>query len=378
MVVHSLSAPETISLPASDPLVHGLLIVAFLVHAVFMNLVVGGTLVTVMTDAMGIATGRVHYRQLATTMSHWLPGFLGIAVVLGVMPLILVQVLYGPLFAPTVSLLGDLWIMAFTAAMVGYAGLYGYGHWRRSLEQRPGFQLTLGTSIAAMFLGVAFVFVTASVLMLHPDQWVNIQSQGFSSVLELPSLLPRYGHLVLAAVAGMGIFLVCYGLFLSASGQGLSDDEPKNRYATWVTRYGVAWMLSGTLPQIVMGPWLLLTLPAFVRADLISGQSLGSFAFFLALTAALFSLVLLNAALMVPQARGLAIGGMLSLVATVCLMVVVRHAVRVSWLSRQYEAAALTTQDQWDVFYIVGTMLLLGLGFTIFLVRAYKKTRAFN
>ena len=75
MVVHSLSAPETISLPASDPLVHGLLIVGFFVHAVFMNLVVGGTLVTVMTDAMGIATGRAHYRQLATTMSHWLPGF---------------------------------------------------------------------------------------------------------------------------------------------------------------------------------------------------------------------------------------------------------------------------------------------------------------
>ncbi len=375
MALHSISIPESISLPESDPMVHGLLILAFLVHAIFMNLVVGGTLVTIMTDAIGIVSGRMHYRQLATTLANWLPGFLGVAVVLGVMPLVLVQVLYGPLFAPAVNILGDLWIMAFIAAMLGYGGLYGYTHWRASLIYRPGIQLALGTVIAAMFLGVAFVFVTASVLMLHSEQWANIQQGGFLSVLSLPTLLPRYGHLVLAAVAGMGIFLVCYGLYLTWSGQASIGDEPKERYATWVTRYGVAWMLTGTLPQIVMGPWLLLALPDFVRADLISGQSLGSFAFFVALSAALLSLVLLNAALMVPDVKGLAIGGMLSLVVTVCLMVVVRHAVRVSWLSQQYDTAALSTQGQWNVFFMVSTALLLGLGLTVILVRAYKKTR---
>lgn len=375
MVIHSLSTPQSLSLPESDPLVHGLLILAFLVHAIFMNLVVGGTLVTIMTDAIGIASSRAHYQQLATTLAKWLPGFLGVAVVLGVMPLVLVQVLYGPLFAPTVNILGDLWIIAFAAAMLGYGGLYGYSHWRVFLLHRPGIQLALGTVMSAMFLGVAFMFVTASVLMLHPEQWANIQQGGFSSVLRLPSLLPRYGHLVLAAVAGMGIFLVCYGLFLTWSGQASIGDEPTERYATWVTRYGVAWMLTGTLPQIVMGPWLLLSLPDVVRADLISGQSLGSFAFFVALSAALLSLVLLNAALMVPDVKGLAIGGTVSLVVTVCLMVVVRHTVRVSWLSQQYDTAALTTQGQWDVFFMVSTVLLLGFGLTVMLVRAYRKTR---
>ena len=271
------------------------------------------------------------------------------------MPLVLVQVLYGPLFAPTVNILGDLWIMAFIAAMLGYGGLYGYTHWRASLMHRPGIQLALGIVIAAMFLGVVFVFVTASVLMLHSEQWANIEQGGFLSVLSLPTLLPRYGHLVLATVAGTGIFLVCYGLYLTWSGQASIGDEPKERYATWVTRYGVAWMLTGTLPQIVMGPWLLLALPDFVRADLISGQSLGSFAFFVALSAALLSLVLLNAALMVPDVKGLAIGGMLSLVVTVCLMVVVRHAVRVSWLAQHYDTAALSTQGQWNVFFMVST-----------------------
>ncbi|MDT7042375.1 hypothetical protein [Candidatus Nitronereus thalassa] len=373
MAFGSLPATPSLTLPESDPLVHGFVILAFFVHAIFMNLVVGGTFVMVITEAIGVVTARGDYRQLASTLANWLPGFLGVAVVLGVMPLVFVQVLYGPLFAPTVSILGDHWIVAFLAAMVGYAGLYGYSHWRGFLEQRPSLQLALGVGISVMFLGVALVFVSASVLMLHPEQWENVRSQGFSAVLSLPSLLPRYGHLMLAAMAGMGIFLVCYGLFLSPSGQAFRDEDPKDRYATWVRQYGVAWTLTGAIPQIVVGPWLLLSLPSFVRGDLVSGQSFGSLAFFLALTAALLSLVLLNAALMVPQARGLAIGGMLSLVVTMCLMMIVRHAVRVTWLSQQYETAALGAKDQWTVFFIVAIMMLLGVGLTIIMVKAYQK-----
>jgi hypothetical protein len=373
MVVHALPAPQSLSLPESDPLVHGLLILVFSVHALFMNLVVGGTLITVFTDAIGIVTARTAYRQLATTLANWLPGLLSVALVLGIMPLVLVQVLYGPVFMPAANLLGEVWVLAAVAVMVGYGGLYGYKHWRGSLSDRPFIHLALGLLSSMMFLAVAFVFVMVSVLLLNSDRWVEISQVGLWAVVNLPSVIPRYGHLVLATVAGMGIFLVCYGLFLSQSGQASTDEDPKERYATWVTRYGVAWTLTGAIPQIVIGPWLLLSLPAFVRGDLVSGQSFGSLAFFLALTAALLSLVLLNAALMAPQARGFALGGMLSLVVTMCLMMVVRHAVRVTWLSQQYETAALGNQDQWTVLFMVATMMLVGVGLTLMMVRAYQK-----
>jgi len=59
-------------------------------------------------------------------------------------------------------------------------------------------------------------------------------------------------------------------------------------------------------------------------------------------------------------------------------MVVVRHAVRVSWLSQHDDAAMLATQDQWTVMFIVGAMLLLGLAITVFIVRAYRTTRIVN
>ena len=372
----SISTPPSLALPESDPIIHGLLILAFLVHVLFMNLVLGGTLITLMTDAIGMVTGRAYYRKLAITLANWLPGFLGVAVVLGVLPLVLVQILYGSVFATAASLLKEVWIVAVVALVLGYGGVYGYKHWRESLAYR--LHLALGVLSGLMFLGVALAFVMVSVLMLHPDQWADIGHASLWSVLTLPSLIPRFGHLVLAAVAGTGMFLVCYGLFLTSGGQALTDDEPKERYAIWVTRYGVAWTLAGTLPQFVIGPWLFLSLPAVVRVDLVSGQSFGSLAFFVGLTAALLSLVLLNAALMAPHVRGLAIGGTLSLVVTVCLMVVVRHAVRVSWLSQHDDAAMLATQDQWTVMFMVGTMLLLGLAITVFIVRAYRKTWIVN
>ena len=103
---------------------------------------------------------------------------------------------------------------------------------------------------------------------------------------------------------------MCYGLYLG-SGSRRPDspgDEPAEDDATWVIKYGVAWALAGTLPQIVVGPWLMLSLPDGVRAELISGQSLGSLAFFVGLTVGLFSLVFLNAALMIPHVRGMAVG----------------------------------------------------------------------
>ncbi len=366
----------SLSLPESDPIIHGLLILAFLVHVLFMNLVLGGTLITVMTDAIGIVTASANYRQLATTLVNWLPGFLGVAVVVGVLPLVLVQILYGSVFSTAASLLGVVWIVAVVALVLGAGGVYGYKQWSGSLAHRPGLRLAVGALSGIMFLGVAFVFVMVSVLMLHPDQWADMKHASLWSVLTLPSLIPRFGHLVLAAVAGMGMFLVCYGLFLSSDGQASINDKPKEPYATWVTRYGVAWTLAGTLPQIVVGPLLFLSLPAVVRVDLVSGQSFGSLAFFVGLTVALLSLVLLNAALMAPHIRGLAIGGTLSLAVTVCLMVVVRHAVRVSWLSQHDAAAMLATQDQWTVMFMVGAMLLLGLVITVFIVRAYRKTCA--
>ena len=363
---------DPLALPGPEPILHGFLLIGFFLHALFMNLVLGGTPIMVVTDWLGHGTGRERYRRLGTALANMLPSFLVVAVVLGVASLLFVQAAYGPVLYPAMLLVGNMWIAVLGAVILGYYGLYAYKYWRVWLGGRPGLQLALGSVNVVLFCGVAWIFVMVGILMLNPEHWQDIHVSGLRGMLSLPSLFPRYGHMILAAVAGMGIFLMCYGLYLG-SGSRRPDspgDEPTEDDATWVTKYGVAWALAGTLPQIVVGPWLMLSLPDGVRAELISGQSLGSLAFFVGLTVGLLSLVFLNAALMIPHVRGMALAGIVSVLVTVCLMVVVRDAVRQSWLAKHSVATQLS--PDWGAMAMGGVVFVMGLGLIGYVVHAYR------
>ena len=353
-------------------ILHGFLLFGFLLHALFMNLVIGGTPIMVATDWLGYGTGRERYRRLGAALADMLPSFLVFAVVLGVASLLFVQAAYGPVFYPAMLLVGTMWIAVLGAVILGYVGLSAYKYWRVWLGGRPGLQLALGSVNVVLFWGVAWIFVMAGILMLDPEHWKEIQVSGLRGMISLPSLFPRYGHMILAAVAGMGIFLMCYGLYLGSGfrRQDSPGDGPTEDDAIWVTKYGVAWALAGTLPQIVVGPWLLLSLPDEVRAELISGRSLGSLAFFVGLTFGLLSLVLLNASLMIPHVRGMALAGIVSLLATVCLMVVVRDAVRQSWLAKH--SASMQLNPDWGAMAMGGVVLVMGLGLIGYVVHACR------
>ena len=216
--------------------------------------------------------------------------------------------------------------------------------------------------------------------MLNPEQWERIQSEGFGQAVMLPSVIPRWFHMLLAAIAGMGILLVLYGTYLGSSmaRRRMEDSSAEEDYATWTMRYGVAWTLGGTLPQIVVGPWLLLSLPMSVRSELISGENIGSLAFFISLTFGLLSLVLLNAALMLPRARVMALFGVACLIVTIGLMAVVRDSVRRFWLSDYFDPTHLSTEPQWGVMILVGTLFILGLYLGWYVLRAYWKSNASN
>ena len=140
--------------------------------------------------------------------------------------------------------------------------------------------------------------------------------------------------------------------------QGLNAEVP---YDINITRYGVGWTLAGTLPQIAVGPWLLMTLPQGVRDGLVDGGTLSSLVFFLSLTFALLALVLLNAALMVPQARGLVWSGLGSLVLTIVLMVIVRGEVQKAWVNAHLESKTVDELSVWVVLIVIIT-IIGGLG----------------
>ncbi|RMH05607.1 MAG: hypothetical protein D6704_09140 [Nitrospirae bacterium] len=352
--------PDPIPLPGPLPLFQGGLLMTFVFHVLAMNMVLGGTPILVVTEGIGYWTGRSRYQCLAKTLSTVLPTAMAFAVVLGVGPLLFLQALYGQFFYTATILIGDLWIALVLAVMVAYAGLYAYKYWRDwLLLSSPWALLAIGGASMGLLWGVAFVFVTMSVLAIQPHAWQAVWREGMDAVFTLPMVLPRYLHLVCASLAGMGLLLVVYGFGMTRAGiRSTRRDDPA--YGDWVIRQGVAWTLVGTLPQVVVGPWFLFSLPPHVRAALVNGESWVSLLFFASLTLALVSLVSFNAALMVPRARWLVLAGMGSLSVTMGLMIWIRDQVRHLALAEYLETPQAV--PQWDMIGLFAGVAVVMVG----------------
>lgn len=334
----------------------------------------------VITDWIGLWTGRGYYRRLGATLARVVPATMVFTLILGFVSLLFLQIVYGGMVYATTDLLKTAWLIVLVMLGLGFYALHTYQQCREDLSRPRYVPLVVGGMSTGLFLGVAIVFVSANVLMLFPEKWNSVQPIGLSGALDLPTVIPRFLHIVLASVAGLGILLMLYGMTLSSRwGNRLHRGSiPDQDYALWVMRYGVAWTLGGTLPQIVVGPWLLLALPEHVRGALVSGETVGSLAFFVSLTCALLGLVLLNAALMVPKSKGLALGGLISLMVTIVLMVVVRDQVRFYWLRPHFDQSVIQPDLPIVMINLSIGILLATLGLIIYTIRKVFKPHSLD
>jgi hypothetical protein len=154
-------------------------------------------------------------------------------------------------------------------------------------------------------------------------------------------------------VVALGIF----GLFASPSEKGGNDSEAE-RVSPEIIRYGVGWILSGLVPQMLIGPWLFLLLKNGPQVALIEGTSLTSIIFFVSLTTALLALVLLNASFMVPHVKGLVLGGLANVAITLVLMGIVRYETFAATLSSQRIPFAIGELTGW---HVLSVFVLMGL-----------------
>ena len=147
--------PDAIAPPTSEPVLNGLLVMTFLLHALFMNVVLGGTPIMLATDWVGRWTNRDPYQRLSSSLANWLPSVMALAVVLGVAPLLIVQTLYGQFFYTATMLIGNVWISVIVALIAGYYGLYAYKYSGKWLSERVKLRYIIGFGSATLFMAVA-------------------------------------------------------------------------------------------------------------------------------------------------------------------------------------------------------------------------------
>ncbi len=241
-------------LPASPELLHVLLVVAFIAHILFVNLMVGGSILVLGCELRGF--GKPDYDRLARELAVTVTVNKSLAVVLGVAPLLLINVLYTIHFYTANALTGTAWILLIPAIATAFLLLYLHKYTWDRLADHKWIHVGILAIAVALFLAIPLVFLANVNLMMFPDRWTGIR--GFVSALLLPNVFPRYFHFLCASLIVTSLFGVWY--FGRATYPIESKFTSFTRPAIRRIFYSVAFMVS--LVQFVVGPLVLFTLPA--------------------------------------------------------------------------------------------------------------------
>jgi hypothetical protein len=214
--------------------------------------------------------------------------------------------------------------------------------------------------VTVLFFCMALLWIGRWDAMANAGQVSGGWFVGSLTVWEWARTIPKSFHLLFSTLVTGGMvvaFLGTFGTLRAPSGQWL-DNSQSNRTSPNMIRYGVGCILSGLVPQMLIGPWLFLLLKPGPQAALIEGTSLTSIIFFVSLTTALLALVLLNASFMVPHVKGLVLGGLANVAITLVLMGIVRYETILATLASQRIPFAIGELTGW---HVLSVFVLMGL-----------------
>lgn len=247
----------------SHPIVFLLLgVLTFALHIAAVQVMLGATAL-VLAHAFSRNPMR---RRLAAAMTTTAKIAVSVAVVLGVAPLLFVQVTYDP-FWYTSNVLSAWWVIGFILLLIaGYMALYFFYSRNHHLEDprqdaRSGWSLV---AALALFLVVGFIMHVLTQQMLSPEKWMawyapNGMIDPSGRTLHDYNLW-RFGFFIALAAPVTGAWLFAYRRYLGA-GQ-LADAA----YLQWVGRLAGRTLHVGGLIALALFAGWMSTLPANIAS----------------------------------------------------------------------------------------------------------------
>lgn len=257
--IHPSSAmpiPHDLPLPLPIPRVvlEVLLVLFFILHILFVNLMVGGSILSLVFEFLGLR--RPAYDLLARAIGRTITVNKSLAVVLGVGPLLALNLLHTVQFYTANSLTGIAWAAVIPLVTVAFLLTYAHKYSWDWLAGRKDWHLALGTLPVLLFLAIPFIFLVNANLMLFPERWTEVR--GFFSALGMPNVVPRYLHFLLASLAVTTLFLGAWfgrpGFPVEESLAGFTRPQ--------LRRLFYRATLHVSLAQFVAGPLVYFTLPS--------------------------------------------------------------------------------------------------------------------
>lgn len=241
-------------LPAPEGLLEILLIASFLVHIVFVHLMVGGSLFSLICQIRGLQVP--DYEKLAYRIMQLVTVNKSLAVVMGVAPLLIINTLYAPQFYASSALIGDMWMAVIP--LVTFAFLLAYVHkfWWAHFINIPELHIGIAAMETLLFLFIPLIFMTNVNLMLFPDFWPQVK--GFMSAMLMPNVLLRYLHFLANTVLISSLMLVWW----TGRKSFPLDVQFTRMRLLEVRRFFYAFAFGATLLQILTGLLVFVSLPA--------------------------------------------------------------------------------------------------------------------
>ena len=357
---------QPIPFPAPVPLLQALLVIGFLTHALPMNVALTGGLVSAILLLIGGKDENAHATRAGRQLAASLPIFTTAAITQGIVPLLFLQVLYGPLIYASSIVIALPWIAVLFLLTIGYYGLYIYNYGKKRMDLMKAPWILIASSV--LFMVVAFIFSNNMTLMLTPEKFLPLYQNspvGANLNLTEPTLIPRYLHFVGAAFAVCALTLGCFGLYWK------KKDES---FGTWLIKLGAGGYIGTTLVQTLIGFWFFWSTPqGFQTAKTTTHLLNTSFGL------EAISLIAMGLAVKKGCEKSYKVG-LTAGILVVALMVVLRHFLRL-FHTDQYMQPLFNAQPvviQWPILIVFAIFAVLMIGYFVWLGRtvynAYNKT----
>lgn len=310
-----------------------LLMLTFLLHLLVMNAMLGGGIIALISSLRGGEQNTLLSREF----SYKWPYTIAFAVNMGVAPLLFIQVLYGHFIYSSSILMASWWLSVIAMLILAYYGAYIYDF---KFDSMRGLRTCMAGFCVALLLVIAFLFTNNMTLMLQPESWSAYFTDaggGFLNTAD-PTLIPRYLHFVIGAVAVAGLYMALIGHF----GFVKSKADPQS-----LIERGMSYFTLATAIQVLLGFWFLIALPKHVMLQFMGDNMYGT-------TLLMLGLVLAGLVLFLGYKRQVlkTCGAALLLLV---IMILMRDLVRTTYLAPYFTPADLQVHAEYSpmIFFLV-------------------------
>lgn len=319
------------------------LVLTFAFHILLVNLLLGSLSLIL----WGKLKGTPNFLKLSSSLSRLLINSVSWTIVLGVAPLLFIQVIYDP-FWYTANTLSALWALLFLAFIaMGYSLSYVY-YLRGGSNGKGNLLWLILAGIFFLFAGI--IMHSLAVTQLYPEKWPSFATEGniyISSGKYLHAFeIFRFLHFIVPSFAVIGVWLIFYAKYF----RGKYEDD----YLNWVQNLGVRLAFIASLLQALIGFLWLITLPSDL--NFISNPF-----FIIALIIAIVFILYLYQATKTSSPKINLIGLLLGI--TILAMSAAREALRMSY----FKKAGYTFAD-YPVNLSLGSLILFLLTFIMGLI----------